>query len=66
MVRRALRDKNMGLLDDVPERWTPPKERRYRRQTALSQEERDAELNNHERSTLTEDFGDSPFADRVE
>lgn len=55
----------MGMLDEeVPELWQPPKSRRFRKETALSQEERDAYLNNHDRGEVTEDFGDSPFADR--
>lgn len=56
----------MGLLDDdYKAPWTPPKsDKRYKRQTALSQEARDAELNNHDRGEVTEDFSDSPFADR--
>lgn len=56
----------MGLLDDdyVPP-WQPPKPRRYENHTALTQQKRDEELNNFNRTDLTEDFGDSPFADRV-
>jgi hypothetical protein len=56
----------MGLLDDdyVPP-WTPPKPRRYEKQTVLSQEARDLELNNFERPKVTEDYSDSIFADRV-
>lgn len=59
----------MGLLDFedtfVP-RFTPKEEsRKARKQTALSQEARDAELNNHDRGEVTEDFADSPFADRA-
>lgn len=57
----------MGLLDDddfVP-RYIPPKNRRYVQQTVLSQQSRDEELNNHDRSEVTEDFADSPFADRI-
>ena len=57
---------NMGLLDDdVPELWKPPEPKRYRNQTALSQEERDQELNNFDRPEVTEDYGDSPHADRI-
>ena len=54
----------MGLLDDnyVPP-WTPPKPKRYERQTALSQEARDQELNNHDRPEVTEDYSDSPYHD---
>tara|TARA_R100001086_G_scaffold170822_2_gene93338 strand:- start:953 stop:1132 length:180 start_codon:yes stop_codon:yes gene_type:complete len=54
----------MGLLDDDYVPPFKPKERRYRKQTALSQESRDSELNNLEREEVTEDFSDSPFADR--
>ena len=58
----------MGLLDFedtfVP-RFDPKESRKYRKQTALSQEARDAELNNMDHDEVTEDFGDSPFADRV-
>jgi hypothetical protein len=55
----------MGLLDDdVPPLWKPPKPRRYEKQTILSQQQRDDELNNHDREPITEDFSDSPFADR--
>lgn len=42
----------MGLLDDenfIQKPWTPPKSRRYVKQTALSQEQRDFELNNFDR-----------------
>lgn len=48
----------MGLLDDddfVP-RYVPPKPKRYVRQTALSQEERDAELNNFDREVEDENY----------
>lgn len=55
----------MGLLDDVEPLYTPPPERKYRKQTALNQDQRDYELNNFDRKDVTEDFGDSPFADRV-
>ena len=56
----------MGLLDDDPKPlWQPPKPKRYDRQTALSQEQRDFELNNFDREVDTEDYSNSPFADRV-
>jgi hypothetical protein len=52
---------NMGLLDDEPKPlWTPPKQKRFNKQTALSQEKRDYDLNNHDRDENTEDFSDSP------
>jgi len=56
----------MGLLDDdyVP-LYKPPEEKKYRKTTALSQAERDFELNNMGRGKVTEDFADSPFADRI-
>jgi hypothetical protein len=56
----------MGLLDDdyKPPYQPPIAGRRFRKETALSQEERDAALNNEGRSEVTEDFGDSKFADR--
>lgn len=45
----------MGLLDpDPPAPWTPPKPKRYEKQTALTQEERDIELNNFDRETINE------------
>ena len=47
----------MGLLDDdVPPLWQPPKSRRYVRQTALSQQNRDEELNNFDREVEQEGF----------
>lgn len=47
----------MGLLDDdyIPP-WTPPKPRKYERQTALSQEARDLELNNFDREEVNEHY----------
>lgn len=58
----------MGLLDFedsyVPP-FTPREPRRYVKQTALSQEIRDNDLNNFDRKDITEDFGDSIFADRA-
>lgn len=58
----------MGLLDDdYKPLYVPPTHpsRRAPKQTALSQESRDSELNNHDRTENTEDFADSPFADRA-
>lgn len=47
----------MGLLDDdVPPLWTPPKPRRYEKQTVLSQEARDLELNNFDREIEDENY----------
>lgn len=50
---RSLPDRtkiSMGLLDDDPKPlYTPPKSKRFVKQTALSQEERDTELNNFDR-----------------
>lgn len=52
----------MGLLDDDRTLlWVPPKPKRYVKQTVLSQEERDLELNNHDRPEVTEDYQDSNF-----
>lgn len=57
----------MGLLD-FEEDYTPPfkprESKRYEKQTALSQQGRDSELNNMGHEEVTEDFSDSPFADR--
>jgi len=57
----------MGLLDDDYKPPFKPKKRtgRFANESALMQEQRDAELNNLDRTEVTEDFGDSPFADRV-
>lgn len=58
----------MGLLDfedTFTPRFTPKESRKAVKQTALSQEARDAELNNLGHDEVTEDFGDSPHADRV-
>lgn len=57
----------MGLLDDD---YKPPfkqraKTGRYANESIERQEARDAELNNMDRGEVTEDFGDSPFADRI-
>jgi hypothetical protein len=47
----------MGLLDDDPKPlWTPPKPKRYQKQTALSQEDRDVELNNFDREVEDENY----------
>ena len=58
----------MGLLDDdYKPPYQPPKHTtKYVKQTVLSQEARDAELNNEGRAEVTEDFSDSPFADRTD
>lgn len=57
----------MGLLDDdyVPPYQPPKKTDRFARESAETQEARDAELNNMDHDEVTEDFGDSPFADRI-
>lgn len=53
----------MGLLD-FEDTYVPPfKPRSEEREP--TEEERQRLLNNHDRSEVTEDFGDSPFADRV-
>lgn len=58
----------MSLLD-FDDTYTPPfkapEPKRYEKQTALTQEARDAALNNEGRSEVTEDYSDSPFADRI-
>jgi hypothetical protein len=53
----------MGLLDDVNPLYTPPFSRKFRKETALSQEERDSDLNNFDRDEMREDFTDSPHLD---
>lgn len=58
----------MGLLDDdnYTPRFTPKKKTgRFHNESPLEQENRDAELNNLNRDEVTEDFGDSPHADRI-
>lgn len=58
----------MGLLDfedNYMPPYTPPKPKLYEKQTALSQEVRDILLNNFDREEMTEDFSNSPFADRI-
>jgi len=57
----------MGFFDNEPTpRYQPPKKTgRYRNESVEQQQARDAELNNLDRTEVTEDFGDSPFADRV-
>lgn len=58
----------MGLLDEqnYEPRYTPNKKKgkKYQKQTALSQESRDKELNNLGLEENAEDYSDSPFADR--
>lgn len=55
----------MGLLDDdyVPPYKPPENGKRYRKQTALSQEERDSELNNLGHDLETEDYSNSRHLD---
>jgi hypothetical protein len=59
----------MSLLD-FDDTYVPPyqskkKTGRYFNESILMQEARDAELNNLDRTEVTEDFSDSPFSDRV-
>ena len=47
----------MGLLDDdYKPPFVPPKPRRYEKQTVLSQEARDLELNNFDREIEDENY----------
>ena len=56
----------MSFFDEDPKPlYTPPESRKYKKQTALTQQDRDQELNNLDRAKVTEDYSDSPFADRV-
>jgi len=58
----------MGLLDYIeptPPYKPPAKTGRFHNESVLEQESRDTELNNLGRKEVTEDFGDSPFADRL-
>lgn len=51
----------MGLLDPVPERWTPPKGKGYRSpHDRPSEEKRLEELNNFDRDEEPEDYSTSP------
>ena len=55
-----------GLLDDDPTPRFVPKTKGYQSPyDRMSEERRLEELNNLEREELTEDYSDSPFADRV-
>lgn len=57
----------MSFLDenDYKPRYTPPKGKKYRSPyDSLSEEKKLSELNNMDREGVTEDFGDSPHADR--
>tara|TARA_R110000850_G_scaffold34008_1_gene92181 strand:+ start:101 stop:286 length:186 start_codon:yes stop_codon:yes gene_type:complete len=59
-----------NFLDEPNDNVKPPfkpkrKSGRFYNESALTQEQRDEELNNMDRSEVTEDFGDSPFSDRV-
>lgn len=54
----------MGLLDPIPERYTPPNSP-HRKFKPPTLEENLSALNNEDRKKRTEDFEDSPFADRV-
>jgi len=56
----------MGLLDNEPTPRYTPKEfrgKKYTKQTALSQQARDEELNNLGRKKEVDDFSDSNFLD---
>lgn len=54
----------MGILD-FDERYKPPyTPKRISKEVRIEGEVREVELNNFNRKKLTEDFGDSPFADR--
>lgn len=58
----------MNLLDDVPPRYTPPLHTKavyHSEHDRLNEEQRLAELNNLGTAKMTEDFADSPFADRI-
>ena len=58
----------MGLLDYIeptPPYKPPRRTGRFYNESVLEQGSRDSELNNLGRKEVTEDFGDSPFADRV-
>jgi hypothetical protein len=50
-----------NLLDEIPEPYKAPLGRRFRK---VTEEENFEALNNDEREPVTEDFEDSPFADR--
>lgn len=58
----------MGLLDDVKPRYMPPRFRSKKYKSGFDEQdqERLSEINNMDRKEVTEDFGDSPFADRKE
>jgi len=48
---------DMGLLDfEYNPPFQPPKVKRFRKETPLSQEERDTELNNHDREIEDENY----------
>lgn len=58
----------MSFLDyiEAVSPFKPPRRTgRFHNESMLEQESRDSELNNLGRKEVTEDFGDSPFADRV-
>lgn len=58
----------MGLLDNDPApRYQPPSQgKRYRSEhDRLSEEQKLSELNNMDRGEVTEDYSDSPHADRI-
>lgn len=56
----------MGILDfddEYKPRFSPKEPKKFVKQTALSQEARDAELNNEGRDEMTEDFRDMKLTD---
>lgn len=55
----------MSLLDPIPQRYIPPNARNVKYKKGLLNENLET-LNNDERKEVTEDFGDSPFADCLE
>lgn len=56
-----------NIHEEVEKKPFKPKGKtgRFHNESLLTQEQRDAELNNMDLDEVTEDFGDSPFADRV-
>lgn len=53
-----------NYLDEQPERFIPPTERSKRYRPTFKDENLE-DLNNDERELVSEDFEDSPFADRT-
>lgn len=48
----------MGYLDEIPKIFTPPKSIKFQAKDNFE------ELQNEGHDSISEDFGDSPFADR--